>query len=77
MSTDNAFEDTVILENDGEKYKYVATRKSHAGEDKCAYKAKLINPRKCDVVIKTKKQGRCERKSEWDIDVKTLRKAEE
>jgi len=77
MSADNTFEDTVILENDGEKYKYVATRESHAGADKRAYKAKLINPRKCDVVIKTKERGRCERKSGWDIDMKTLQKAEE
>jgi len=72
-----AFKDTVILEKDGEKYKCVVTSESCAGAEKAAYKAKLMSPRKCDVMIKTKIEGSCKEKSEWDIDVKTLRKAEE
>lgn len=81
MSADNeqeAFKDIVILEDDdGKKYECVVTRESCAGAEKVAYKAKLMSPRKCDVMIKIKIEGSCKQKSEWDTDVKILRKAEE
>ena len=69
---------TIVETDDGEKCELIVESEPFSeGTLKYAYKAKMISPRKCDVVIKTHKDKCTMEKDGFDMDIKSAKKAEE
>ena len=81
MGNSGSKEDTVTLvveADDGVKYKLIVDSKPFSeGSFKLAYKARMISPRECDVVVKMPKDGRTMENNYYEVDVKSATKAEE
>ena len=80
MANSGSKEDTTIVveTDDGVKYELIVENEPFAeGVSKHAYKARMISPRDCDIVVKTSKDKRTMQKDDWDMDVKMAETSEE
>lgn len=70
---------TIVVEtDDGVKYELIVENEPFAeGVLKYAYKARMISPRDCDIVVKTLKDEHTMQKEDWDMDVKMAEISEE
>ena len=70
---------TLILEaDDSKKYELIVESTPFSeGNCKSAYKAKVISPRECDVVVKKSKEKSTMQRDDWELDIKMAKKAEE
>ena len=68
----------VVKTDEGVRYELIVDNKHFSeGASKHAYKARMISPRECDVVIKMPNDERTMRKNDWEMDVKSAKIAEE